>query len=394
MITPAEIHRKENQHRGILSRTEKALGKACRWFVYALIDPQTKAVRYVGKTCSGIDRITLHFKKRELEAKTYKANWIRSLLACGFIFEKGDAGRIVSILEVFDGPEGLNDAEIWWIKKLRSQGVKLTNLTDGGDGVRAGYVHTPEAKERMSFAQKKSHLKLWADPKFRQEQTERFKKNCLSPDAKKKARESLKAMYDGDTLFLQKRRDAQQRRWSRPGAREKASATRVQYWANLNDVERGIAVGHLNKWTTDPNMLALRTQKYIQALDKNGPLLASMAQRCRENNESKKKRVEYTTGGKITRCDSILDASRKTGVSRIMISRVLNGEKPSSKGFTFRYLGDVRDFPTINLKIDRLKRNDEIIKFWQFGWTKQKISKELHVSPNEVIAVIKSMEKP
>jgi hypothetical protein len=52
--------------------------------------------------------------------------------------------------------EELAQKEIWWISSLRSTGVQLNNLTDGGDGT-AGYKYTEEQKRASRAAIAKAY---------------------------------------------------------------------------------------------------------------------------------------------------------------------------------------------------------------------------------------------
>lgn len=58
--------------------------------------------------------------------------------------------------EIIHVQEGMSEGdafllEMWLIAKLRHEGVNLSNLTDGGDGV-SGYRHTDETKGKLSRA--------------------------------------------------------------------------------------------------------------------------------------------------------------------------------------------------------------------------------------------------
>jgi hypothetical protein len=50
------------------------------YVIYGLIDPNTKELRYIGKTKNLKDRIYNHYKKEKLKPNTYKNNWLKSLL--------------------------------------------------------------------------------------------------------------------------------------------------------------------------------------------------------------------------------------------------------------------------------------------------------------------------
>jgi hypothetical protein len=95
-------------------------------YIYALIDPRDNEVRYVGKTNDLYSRFFQHISPSSLKNRTYKNNWIKSLL------EK-DLRPIISVLEKTN-QENWEEREICWIKHYRDLGTKLTNIADGGAG--------------------------------------------------------------------------------------------------------------------------------------------------------------------------------------------------------------------------------------------------------------------
>jgi len=95
--------------------------------IYKLIDPRTNEIRYVGKTKKSLTkRLYEHLTKRNLTPKTHKNHWIKQLLN-----EK--LKPKIELIEITDQNNWI-EREIFHIKKLRSEGTYLTNLTDGGDG--------------------------------------------------------------------------------------------------------------------------------------------------------------------------------------------------------------------------------------------------------------------
>lgn len=114
------------------------------WFIYALTDPRDKAIRYIGFTIDMQTRLYGHltYAKRE---RTHKANWIKQLLALNLKPE-------MICLETGIG-DGWQEAEKRWIAHYRNVGLRLTNMTDGGDGV-PGAKRSPETCRKISEALK------------------------------------------------------------------------------------------------------------------------------------------------------------------------------------------------------------------------------------------------
>jgi len=97
-----------------------------KYIIYGLTDPRSGLIRYVGKSISGLQRARQHRSSAKSE-DTYKARWIKSLRRLGLDFR-------IEVLEEHLKPNTLSAAEKRWIAYLRTTGVRLTNLTDGGDG--------------------------------------------------------------------------------------------------------------------------------------------------------------------------------------------------------------------------------------------------------------------
>ena len=102
------------------------------WTIYALLDPDTHVVRYVGYTRQDIaERLKYHLwdarRWRKPHGRTRKAVWIR-----GLVRRKKAPG--MAILQ-----QGVGEwaaSEQLWIATFRAAGVDLLNMTVGGKGVR------------------------------------------------------------------------------------------------------------------------------------------------------------------------------------------------------------------------------------------------------------------
>jgi len=111
-----------------------------KYLVYALVDPRTLLVRYVGKSSCGLKRPRYH---KSSKRHSYCMNWVRSLQAAGFEYS-------IVVLEECT-LETLSSSERWWIAYGRVCGWPLTNLTDGGEGA-VGLVKTPEHRAKLGIA--------------------------------------------------------------------------------------------------------------------------------------------------------------------------------------------------------------------------------------------------
>ena len=115
-----------------------------KYLIYALSDPRTDEVRYVGKSCSGMARPRQHtypsFLKKYEHLHLYR--WVNKLLGVGLQPQ-------VEIVEELAGPEGLAEVERFWIEQFLAWGFRLTNLTAGGDGA-SGRIMTSATKEKIA----------------------------------------------------------------------------------------------------------------------------------------------------------------------------------------------------------------------------------------------------
>ena len=110
-------------------------------YIYALVDPRTQIVRYIGKSDRPKRRLSSHLSKQGLADKTYRAYWLRSLVSSGF---KPEMICLQAVsLKDWEG------AEKYWIHYYKEQGVRLTNSKDGGDG---GANPCEASRRRMACA--------------------------------------------------------------------------------------------------------------------------------------------------------------------------------------------------------------------------------------------------
>jgi hypothetical protein len=95
--------------------------------IYALKDPKSLEIRYVGQTILPLSRrLVCHMGAARRGVGLYCGHWISSLV------DQGEKPLIESLQTV---PQlDLDEAERWWIEHLKSKGANLTNLTIGGTG--------------------------------------------------------------------------------------------------------------------------------------------------------------------------------------------------------------------------------------------------------------------
>ena len=129
--------------------------------IYALIDPRNDEIRYVGKTTQKVEaRITAHMRDK---SNCHRVHWLNELKRDGL---RPDWIIRECIETIKEGGWPWQESEKFWIARMRSMNVNLTNNTDGGDGVSGlpsktrdrmrqvwlGRKHTPETIERLKAA--------------------------------------------------------------------------------------------------------------------------------------------------------------------------------------------------------------------------------------------------
>lgn len=117
-------------------------------FIYALVDPDTKEVRYVGKTNDLKNRMWEHHQLSRLKSQTHKNNWIKKLLS------EGKRAELLILEEC--------DESNWQERECfhMSQYDNLTNSVKGGAGeFRKSYTPemTDEIRSKISAKVKQRH---------------------------------------------------------------------------------------------------------------------------------------------------------------------------------------------------------------------------------------------
>lgn len=140
--------------------------------IYALVDPRTNAVRYIGKADDPEARLLQHVQPAQLDRyRSRKNSWLKGLLAIGLAPE-------LHIIDAAVPVEQIDEAERFHIYMHLELGHDLTNGTAGGDGgavtdpaalerIRAAHLgtkHSPETIEKM----RASHRRIASDPKERE----------------------------------------------------------------------------------------------------------------------------------------------------------------------------------------------------------------------------------
>jgi hypothetical protein len=187
-------------------------------------------VRYVGMTTRGMKRPMSHLRN-SLGEDTHKARWIRSLVARGLEYE-------ISVLEEVEDADLLPILESQWIECFRSVGARLTNETDGGDGVLNPGRETREKIKRSLDARKEeigeATRKRWSDPEYRKRVSASIRASWTREGAKEDQRIKLLKCYKDPGLH-KKISDSAKKSWENKEVRE----NRITGMAGSQDREQG-----------------------------------------------------------------------------------------------------------------------------------------------------------
>lgn len=110
------------------------------FYVYGLIHPITKDLRYVGQTYNLRERASQHCN--DLHGISHKINWVKSLKEAGMVPE-------LIILEAHTDIDSVLLAEMDLIEYYRFIGCSLTNQTIGGEG-RTGDSQSFSTRRKIS----------------------------------------------------------------------------------------------------------------------------------------------------------------------------------------------------------------------------------------------------
>ena len=181
--------------------------------IYALLEKDTQQIRYVGMAINPDIRVPSHFKDAlKPNHKSYKVSWIRKMMR---------EDRIIQVMILERSCTNPQEREIYWIKRLRSEGHKLTNMTDGGEGL---LNPTSSTRKRHRVAVSKGVRELWNNKEF----ATRRRKQMAKKSARSKISNSVRKLwqdpeYRKRNLNSYDRSAVNKKRWSDPKKREEQS---------------------------------------------------------------------------------------------------------------------------------------------------------------------------
>lgn len=174
-----------------------------KFLIYAILDPESQEIAYVGRSSSGLRRPKSHFMPCNLKKKLPITNWIKNKISNGLV-------PIIIILETSNNSGNLNALEIFYIRESKEEGSRLKNLTLGGGGTN-GLKRSEEVIQKLSIANKGNKPSDFCMAKCAE-----YRKNAppISAAQKQKLREnsakSLKILCLNNAIVYSSARHAQE----------------------------------------------------------------------------------------------------------------------------------------------------------------------------------------
>lgn len=282
--------------------------KVIRNVIYALLCPKCGVPRYIGQTCHGFGRYKKHISR---PSNYHVGRWIKKL-------QSKELQPVWKILIELPESNQLDAAEIFWIDEAKRRNWPLTNHVAGGGGMR-GWHPSEQTKAKIAAANK-GYI---ASPEARAKISATHKGRKKSPEHVAKLLAKLHS----------------------PEAKAKSLANRVplseEQRKSISDRNRG----RINSSETIEKMrqAALRRPPPSDALKKKWS-----AQRMGHKNtiwtEDDKIKLSKSRGGKSFQDSfgnifhTLTQAALKYNAQPGKIWMVLNGQRKSTRGTTFKYL--------------------------------------------------------
>lgn len=277
--------------------------KQKRQTIYGLYDPSDKAreIRYIGYTAfTPEQRLKDHIGGAQKRNDTHKQKWIRKLL-------RGGLTPVIIVLELFNSKDWKHK-ERHWIAEHRAKGHRLTNSTDGGEG-----LINPSKDVRKRIGKKVSVSLIGNQrrkgvphkPGFGAEQSKRLKASKKFRAAHRRRRGKPGPKHSAATCALIARlKTGVSRPDIIPMARAQAEKNKGSYWANdgvANQlvrpgkrVPKGFVRGRLVSWNDREWTEESRRKSALAKLGKPGPKMSAAG--LRSISESKKNSRWITNG--------------------------------------------------------------------------------------------------
>jgi hypothetical protein len=275
---------------------------------------------------------------------------------------KNDKRPIISVLDTVE-EDNWQYWEKHWIEKLRNEGYKLTNLTEGGQGGN-GFNHSEESKQKMS--ESKKGIKL--SDEHKQKISEKVKEKSQESPGYNRNGNNIKRLIDKDLLYQLYIVE----NLSMPKIAEKLDCSEAKVFRNLDEygIKKDKSVW-IKQVASIPKKIVFQydlegnlIREWEGAVDVKNELNLDVSKCCLGEqktcggfiwrykdewidlnldklDENSKKVSQYDLDGNWIRdFDSMFQASEITGVNHGNIGECCRGKYKSAGKYIWRYFGD------------------------------------------------------
>lgn len=205
--------------------------------IYALVDPRTDLIRYVGKTSRPVrERFRAHINRAHQHRHIKSAAWLCDL---------AERGISPGLIELEFVESNWQPAERFWIASFRALGFDLLNMTIGGAATRGCEVSEAtrakiSANAKRQFSDPTNRMAAaeygrgpWKDPAFREKKIEQLRAMSADQEYRKNQSEKKKQRWldpDYRSRVLQTKKDTgchiagALKMWERPEYRQRRDA--------------------------------------------------------------------------------------------------------------------------------------------------------------------------
>lgn len=296
--------------------------------IYTLHDPDTLEIRYVGYTNQPFyKRLSSHICEAKGSSNTHKSNWIKGLLS-------DNKRPLIKLLDITTDIKELKKLEIYWINKLKIEGINLTNGTPGGDGLPVGFKHSELTKAKMSEA-KSGKRPGWMDSS---EANSIRIKIGITQTGKKLTKEHIDKIILGNTGKRWKLTELSKTKRYKPVIQYSLNGELLKIWTSIKEIEDTLNI---------PRSIISRCCNCIKGAYTGYGFIWKF-----KNHESKFKDLAPSTLGKkivlqytlngifIKKWESLTQINKELNFHISLISKCCNNKKSEAHGFIWKFETD------------------------------------------------------
>lgn len=207
-------------------------------YIYALIDPRSNEIRYIGKSIRPKERLWNHYQDK---CQCHRTHWLAELKRDGFM-------ATIKILQTLPDNSDWQKCERRWILKGKSLGWPLTNNTEGGDGT-SGLPEETRMRMALTWKGRKhrpdSLLKIGAASKGRKHSDASKERMRIIMTGRKiewvdRVRDSMQKLSIPQVIEIKARLERHENQYS-------IAKEFGVHQGTISNIKRGISYAHVSK---------------------------------------------------------------------------------------------------------------------------------------------------